>query len=705
MLLENYYHILWLDITSSQKQISKRSKDILKYLAIGEIPDFDSDLASAWKYRNEIYVKSALDNLSDPKEKLLHAFFWFEIEDESDQQIFSLINEGKDEQVTKIIADSGNKKNLALIYSLFLLEPIDKHGYTYSAEDSIKLFKEIQDDDKFWRNFEKKYFLFDDISTNKELISDLRKNLGTHLSNLYYDISIALQDDSVLKIFHKYFKNTKGSKTVEKVEKIYIELHKLSEELKNMNISDDWVFDEYEKKELKRIHKNVKKSLKELKELWLYDDSKTLIVRDTVAESFRVIMLDLNNALDEENEALKVLNYALDIVGTDGLKHQIRDEYDTITSNLKFKPIIQSLGEEDFIAAYSDIVELEEDELSSQDSSNLNKLKRQAVFWILGDDFVAAKKVFEDWDKNKNAYELFSKVESFAEENIYLFDIEREGLNNIISNIRTYLQDLKTWKYESWDVFNYIDTIREGAIEKLWEMEWYFCIFYIDSISYGFLSEINSKPKGTQKPLFLFTLWGWGVSIYWDTTYFTGFWLPIAPINSWEVNDLWNGQYQFFWKKEMPWWKKIWRFIWWSAIILFVLTWLSEWSNSSSSSSYSNTNYSNSYNSNSNSYSNNTSSNQTEYSVWEYTCSNSNYNRAIELQPVDVWLDDKYNEITRLQNELKNTYVNEYSQSSVDSYNSKLAVVNGKIDSYDRALNIYNAAVDKYNNFLDDNCY
>jgi hypothetical protein len=46
----------------------------------------------------------------------------------------------------------------------------------------------------------------------------------------------------------------------------------------------------------------------------LYDDSKTLLIRDTVAEAFRTIMLDLNNELSEEDEALKVLNYALDIV-------------------------------------------------------------------------------------------------------------------------------------------------------------------------------------------------------------------------------------------------------------------------------------------------------------------------------------------------------------------------------------------------------
>lgn len=498
MILENYYHILWLDSSSSQKQISKRSKDILKYLAIGEIPDFESDLSSIEKYRNEIYVKSALDNLSNPKEKLLHSFFWFEIEDESDKNIFSLINDGKDGEVTELVKASGNKKNLALLYSLFLLEPNVRHEYTYSAEDSIQLFKEIQDDDIFWKHFEKKYFLFDDTSADKQLISDLRKSLGTHLSNLYYDISVALEDDGVLKTFHKYFKNTKGSKTVEKVEKIYLELHKLAWELKEMNISEDGVFDDDEKKELKKLHKNIKKYLKELSELWLYEDSKTLIVRDTVAESFRVIMLDLNNELDEENEALKVLHYALDVVGTEGLKHQIQEEHKTISENIKLKPVIQLLNEEDFIEAYNEIERLEEEDLSEQDEINLEKLKKRTIFWRLGKWFITGKDLFEA-ENYIEAKTYFNQTEALAEDTIHLFDgINADALSELIWNIRAYIVKVEKWKLNIEELFEYIDTLRASILERLDEEDGYFFIFYIDSVSYGYLSELNlSKTKYT----------------------------------------------------------------------------------------------------------------------------------------------------------------------------------------------------------------
>jgi hypothetical protein len=49
--------------------------------------------------------------------------------------------------------------------------------YSKYLEESINIFKEISEDNKFWLSFEKKYLLFDDISTNKDLIKEFRKDL------------------------------------------------------------------------------------------------------------------------------------------------------------------------------------------------------------------------------------------------------------------------------------------------------------------------------------------------------------------------------------------------------------------------------------------------------------------------------------------------------------------------------------------------
>lgn len=80
MILENYYHILWLETTATQKQIDKRWKEMLKYLAIWDIPDYDDvDFPFTKRYRNETFVKDALNGLRNPKIRLQHIFFWINL--------------------------------------------------------------------------------------------------------------------------------------------------------------------------------------------------------------------------------------------------------------------------------------------------------------------------------------------------------------------------------------------------------------------------------------------------------------------------------------------------------------------------------------------------------------------------------------------------------------------------------------------------
>ncbi|MBS8122195.1 hypothetical protein [Candidatus Vampirococcus lugosii] len=671
-LINNSYNILGLDTSSNQKQISKRAKDVLKYLAIGEVPDYENDLYFTHEYRNEIYVKSALDSLTNPKEKILNTFFWFDIENDDDKNIFSIYNTKNYNNAIDLFKKSNNKKNLAILYTLLLLDPSINSDYSEYVENSLTLFKEIQDDDKFWKMFEKKYLLFDDISTNKDLISEFRKDLGKHLSNIFYDISTKLGDDSILKKFHKYFKNTKGNKTNEQVEKIYLDLGKLSRELEEMNISEDGVFDDDEKAKVKKIHYDITQLLRKLEDLGLYDDSKTLIIRDTVAEAFRTIMLDLNNELNEEDEALKVLNYAIDIVGTDGLKHKINEDYKTITANIKLKPIIQLLDDEDFIGASKKIEELENKKFNKEDQIYLKNLKKRAVFGLLGKIFLNGKEEFESENYPK-AIKYFNKVEELAKNNIELFEgINPEGLDNILNNIRAYLSKVETGKLNAKEVFDHIDTIRADALEKLSEEDGYFFIFYVDSITYGALSRFIINKKNNN---------GWSGWVGLICLILTGIFILISVFSDDASN---NSNYS------------------------------SSSNNYSSSNTYTNdTDYTNDdintlfSNNSTDSNSNKCILNGIEYTKPEHAycvpednynawkcdigyhekdnycwCTSGDYTCPISLDTSSL---DK--QINSLQLEIDNMYVNQYSDNSVNRYNAKVDSMNNLIEERNKKLN------------------
>ncbi len=496
MILQNSYNILWLDITSTQKQITKRWKDILKYLAIWESPDFENDLFFSKEYRNEIYVKEAIDNLTNPKNRLLNVFFWFDIDDERDKELFLLINEKDFNWAITLLESSSNTKNLIILYSLILLNKeindikLDNTSIEL-VEKLIIMFDDLLKDEKFWKVFEKKFYLYDDLSTDKKILNDFQLDIWTYLSDIFYDISKNLWDNNVLKVFNKYFKNTKWNKTNSEIDALYWELTKIVEKLERMDISEDWVFDEDEKQELKNTYKEIDNVLKKIKDIWLYDDSKTLLIRDNLVKALRVIMLDLSNNLNEDEEVIEVQKFALKIVWTDWLKHKIKEEYDIISQNIEFKPIIQLIDEAKHEQAYNKIEEFESKNNSIKKNNWLKSLKKQAIFWLLWEKFVEAKKLFDEENYDK-ARTKFNKVENIAKDNIELFEwINPEWLSNIINTIKEYLQKVEKWELDLKEVFNYIDKLREDILEKLSKEDSYYFIFYFDSLTYWYISEIN----------------------------------------------------------------------------------------------------------------------------------------------------------------------------------------------------------------------
>jgi|SaaInlStandDraft_4_1057021.scaffolds.fasta_scaffold00531_8 hypothetical protein len=339
MILQNSYNILWLDITSTQKEITKRWKDILKYLAIWEVPFFENDLDLVEEFRNEDYIKKSIDNLSNPKNRLIDIFFWFEIEYEEDKKIFNLINKWSFASAITLVKNSKNKKNLAILYSLILLnkdvynlrvryEPIEL------TKKLIDIFKNLLDDKLFWKLFEKKFFLYDDLSTNKKILEDFKSNLWEYLSDLFYDISKNLWDNNVLKLFNESFSYKNWNKTNNEIDIIYWKLTKIAERFESINISEDWIFDNEEKKIVRANIKVMQKYFNSIIEIWLYDTSKTLLMRDRLANSIRVITLDIHNNLGDREKWLSFLEIALGICWTEWLRHKIKDEINTIKENI-----------------------------------------------------------------------------------------------------------------------------------------------------------------------------------------------------------------------------------------------------------------------------------------------------------------------------------------------------------------------------------
>ena len=760
MLSYNSYHILWLDITSSQKQISKRGKDILKYLAISEVPSFEYDLPFTAKYRNETYVHDALNRLTDPKKRLSDYFFWLNIQSSEDKKIYVKIQNGDYQDAIKLLRPNSDRKNFAILVVLLLWEGILKGDNLVTlAKEAIAIFHEIINNDKFWKNFEKEFQLFDDLSADLWLIAEFRKNLSKDLSDIFYGIWKKLNDPSITKNFTEIFQ-VQWNHLHAQAEKLYIALEQNANKIAEMNISEDGVFDGHEKQQLERYIGEIRNILEEITSLWLYDSSKTKITRDIIAKSLRSITLDLyNNMEGEDDEAMKYLKIAIDLCGTEGIKDKLTQEYNLIDRRTRFatnfKSIIAYIDGEEYDKALRELDDLEKNnDIDGETKTRVKSLKQRAIFEKTGTKFVEAKKFFEEKEYSK-ALLLFKEVEDISEKHIYLFEsINKEWLDNLIASIKEKILAIKSWSCsrDSVDsIFKEIDTIRTDVQNKLGKDEWYFVIFYIDSITYGFLSEQQQKPSGSIKPAFLYTLNGCGVFIYWDTTYFTILFIPIIPLSRWNVDSLGGNQYRFFWKKEMETWKIWWRNIGLLALGLFLLiSILNNNKNSSLYSSRTNSTYSSStYSDNGIAYPSNKGT-STDYSssdinttatvAWgnnkpvlidtprkeddpcekdqcyfngkcppkplHATCVKDDPNNAwscgAEYEEKDeaCWCkswkyacpsfvnsDDEDREIASLKYQIDTTQVNEYSENSVNTYNALIRKVNALTQTRNQKLN------------------
>lgn len=339
-LKNNAYHILGLDTSASERDILKRSKEIINRLRVDDTPDYDLDIGVFEGFRTEDAVRDALQRLQAPKKRIKEYFFWFQIADEIDEQVLGLLKlkdylnairtwqNASEGQSTKAFF---YKRNLAILYCL-ALSASDNKEY---LRNSLDVWKELVDSDKFWTSFSKVYKLHDEQTASEDIIYDFKKHVVEYLSDIYTELHHLHKHSEYLSEFQKVF-SAKG----EKIEKsvlgpAYQAISNAVEGLETMEVSKDDNFDKEESEKIKGLIATVQQELNKLIDLGLYDDSQTKIMRDRAANALRTIVLDLHNNLSELSKSEGLLEVAIKLAGTESLKNKLRGELEQIQKNVK----------------------------------------------------------------------------------------------------------------------------------------------------------------------------------------------------------------------------------------------------------------------------------------------------------------------------------------------------------------------------------
>ena len=496
---KNAYNVLGLDSGASQKEISRRAKEIVNLLKIDEVSEYDTDLNVSGMVRSEASVKDALQKLSSPTKRISEYFFWFEIENEQDEKALALLQkESYDDALALWQSQSSKsltaKKNLAIASSVLLSATGLKKYLTLSLET----WEDIIKSDKFWMHFEKVYALNDEVGTSKSALEKFRGETVDYLSDFYTDISQMKKDNSFYALFSKTF-GVKGQKLQNDViAPIFEKINDTSQKLHKLNISEDNIISPQEVMTLKRLVNKLRDCFQELKDLGLYEDTQSKVMRDKAAEAIRAVAVDLFINLSETSKSVALLKVAMSISGTPSLisklKKDITDAQQLISQEQIIKPINDLLGEEKYSNALVLILEgKEEHKKDKQLQEYFDKRIQWCVTAIASEHFVESKKIFEK-ENYSEAAPRFKYVYEFIEQHLEVFDFNHEALQNVLSELRDMMATAKP------DLMQHVDTYRQSVIDKTGDVfkdqfEQTILIILLDSIIYGRLAEMMPALK------------------------------------------------------------------------------------------------------------------------------------------------------------------------------------------------------------------
>lgn len=528
VILNNSYNILGLDNSSSEKEILRRSKEVINLLKIDEVPEFSLDIGKVKEIRTEQSIKEAVQKLSDPKKRIKEYFFWFDIQDSTDEKASLAVGEVNYFEAVKLwkegIEENNSKgifykKNLAILYTLLLSIGEREENY---AKEAVAIWVELLKSGKFWENYTKLYKLNDYLNTSSSIIEDFKEHAPKYLSDIYTELS-QKSKENYLSEFTQAF-GVKGEKLERNVlNPIHNNINDAVQELEAMKVSEDGIVDEEEMTKIKTLIKKFQDELNKVVELGLYDDSQTKLIRDRAANAIRTVVLDIYNNLRETDKSIALLNIAIKISGTDSHIHKLEQEIKTLEKNKKDDEIIQPILDLEKEEKCEEALQsIERDEKEYSDNSDLQQFyvnhKKLCVFMLAAQKYKQAHEKFND-KKFDEAKVIFNEIIDLLNENIGLFTFDQKSLNDYVNGIKERLNGINTTNLNEADSMR--EEIRKMANENFKDQyESSILIFLMDSYIYAHSADFikQSRSKATTANVlygiaFFVFFWQWWLGL------------------------------------------------------------------------------------------------------------------------------------------------------------------------------------------------
>ena len=338
-LTHNAFHVLGLTGTASAREIVRQSNVIVQRLKIDEVPEYELDIFDPKDFRTQEAVKDALRRLQAPKTRVREYFFWYRISDDLDKQAGSFLAERDFDHAIDTWKQSGegagsvaaatHSRNLALAQTVSLVyNPTN----TSLLEKSLSDWSDLLNSPEFWSVFSESYRIDAELASD-EAIADLRREVARDLSDIYAELQEIHPNGGFVPAFQRVF-DAKGDRIDRTIlNPIFERINSQTETLDGFKI-DATRAREVRFSGMKEPLSAIQTELNELIDSGLYESTDARVVRDRVANVIRVKTISIHNDCNDFNTASLLLEFAIEISGTDGLKALLKADHEKIRENL-----------------------------------------------------------------------------------------------------------------------------------------------------------------------------------------------------------------------------------------------------------------------------------------------------------------------------------------------------------------------------------
>lgn len=337
LVSNNSYLILGLSVNADDKLVNKRTKEMQNLLSIDEVPKYPSDISfvNYKRVRTTNFLKEAYHNLIDQNNRLIQLFYWFDLSDWKDWELFSLYQNWREEEALDWWLDEYKKmkdihylKNY-LIASLLILENKDIWYWTSNMssikKNFIKYFDILYNDEWFWKSFKNRVNNQSTIKITREIIDDYKLKV---LQELIDEIYSSWETDfykKFVKIFKIPASNIEENKTINsEVENIKYCLNKIN----CFSLKTEVIL-------IKGTLQEIINSFQVIWSLWMDNNINIMKLKDEVAEDILDIAIRLNNDYDNVDDAEDLMGVAKILASSTLLNERINKNTKTAEKNFK----------------------------------------------------------------------------------------------------------------------------------------------------------------------------------------------------------------------------------------------------------------------------------------------------------------------------------------------------------------------------------